>query len=234
MMNAKPLVSKKPEFTEVINVPSSSVLMHCRTVVEKKDFVSTGLLTVVEGDMLEIEIGDYQRFDLGDSVKVTIYTPAGIYLFNSTIIAKDVGLLMVINPPENQRKFHDKRQYPRVEVSGNGMLSVADHDHELAEIPIELQVKNISVSGIGFMVSNEIKLPENTLVSLELNLGTQIDCTAEIVRSESSELGIFYGAKYVSLPDHKVNSLRAYILKAQVESHSSRKVVEGQKRRIFK
>lgn len=231
-MNGNSFPKKTSEFTEVKNIPPSTVLIHCRTVVEKKDFVSTGVLTVVEGDMLEIEIGDYKQFDLGDDVKVTIYTPVGIYIFHSTIIAKDQGALMVINPPENQRKFQEKREHPRVEVNGIGMLTAED-GQRVPERPVQLQVKNISVSGIGFMVADDIKLPEKTMVSLELDLGTRITCTAEIVRSETSDSGVFYGAKYVNLPEDKMNSLRAYILRAQVESHAIRKQ-EDKKRRVFK
>ena len=73
--------------------PNMSILVHCRTVVEKKDYVSTGILTYAEGDMVEVEIGDYQLFDLGTIVKLTIYTPAGIFMFNTTVIAKDEGFL---------------------------------------------------------------------------------------------------------------------------------------------
>lgn len=231
-MSAKFFRGRQTEFTEVKNIPSPTVLIHCRTVVEKKDFVSTGLLTVVEGDMVEIEIGDYKQFDLGDNVKVTIYTPAGIYMFHSTIIAKDHGSLMVINPPENQRKFEEKREHPRVEVDGTGVLSVAGGEPFSGE-PIQLQVKNISVSGIGFTVPEDVKLPERTMVTLGLDLGTRFECTAEIIRSEASESGVFYGARYVSLPQDKINTLRAYILKAQVESHANRKQ-EDQRRRVFK
>lgn len=233
-----PLFSSKPAaFTEVKDVPPSSVLIHCRTVVEKKDFVSTGIMSLAEGDMLEVEIGDYQRFELGENVKLTVYSPAGIYIIHSTIVAKDRGALMIINPPENQRKFTEKRENPRVEVTRTGKLSsitkTSGTPPALPE-PVPLSVKNISMSGIGFTMEGEIKLRKETEVEMELDLGTKIHCLAEIVRTEEDGGGIFYGARYVKLADDKLNSLRAFILRAQIEAHALRKKESSDKKRIYK
>lgn len=234
-MNAR----KKHQFTEVAKeVPAATILEHCRTVVEKRDFVSTGIMTYAEGDMLEVEISDYTRFDLGESVKLTVYTPAGIYVIPSTIVGKDYGSLMMINPPENQRKFAEKRAHPRVEVSTTGVVAAVAPSggagqKKLMHRPVPFQVKNISLSGIGFTMPKALNLDHNSHVELELNLGTMIPCVAEIIRSESSEEGIYYGARYVQVSEDKLNSLRAYILREQISAHSVRKRSEDRKR-MFK
>ncbi|WP_409343705.1 flagellar brake protein [Paenibacillus sp. MBLB4367] len=206
-------------------------------MVEKQDYVSTGVLAVVEGDMVEIEIGDYKQFELGDAVKLTIYSPEGIFMFQSTIIAKDNGSLIVINPPENQRKFSEKREHFRVDVKMKGSIlsieSANDSRSPEATDAIPLTVVNISVSGIGFTVGSECRLTERTIVRLELEMGTIVSCTAEIVRRETSELGCYYGAQFVDFPQERLNALRAFILKTQVELSSVRRQ-EEKEARIFK
>jgi len=230
---------KKHQFTEVVKeVPSATILEHCRTVVEKRNFVSTGVMTYAEGDMLEVEISDYARFDLGESVKLTVYTPVGIYVIPSTIVGKDYGSLMMINPPENQRKFAEKRAHPRVEVSSTGVVAAVvasggTGQKKLLHKPISFQVKNISLSGIGFTMPEALNLDRNSQVELELNLGTIIPCVAEIIRSESSEDEVYYGARYIQVSEDKLNSLRAYILREQISAHSVRKRTENRKR-MFK
>ena len=54
---------------------SLGVFLHCRTVVEKQTqtYVTTGVITGVEGELFEIEVGDFQQFQLGEPVKLTIY-----------------------------------------------------------------------------------------------------------------------------------------------------------------
>ncbi|MDF2925868.1 MAG: hypothetical protein K0R57_4782 [Paenibacillaceae bacterium] len=224
-------------FTEVNEVPLATILVHCRTVVEKKDFVSTGIMTFAEGDLLEVEINDYAVFNLGENVKLTVYTPIGIYIITSTIIGKDTGSLMMINPPENQRRFLDKREYPRVEVDRSGVLaslagSLEGDRHVLSE-PVPLQLRNISLSGIGFTASPGLLLDTNTHVEIELDLGTIIPCVAEIMRTERESESLYYGARYVRMADDKMNSLRAFILREQISAHYATKQIEDRKR-LFK
>lgn len=232
-MNAE----KNNTFTEVKETPSSNVLLQCRTVVEKERFVSTGILTAVEGDMLEVEIGDYKQFELGESVKLTVYSPAGIYIIFSTIIAKDNGALMVINPPQNQRKFQERRGHHRVNVERTGSIyavtSLAESEpKEFSERP-PILVNNISVSGIGFTMKEKVGLPKGSRVEMEIDIGTQVLCAAEIVRSEEGEEGMYFGAQFTQIPEDKMNSLRAFILKAQVEFHATNKK-EDKLKRSFK
>lgn len=98
-------------------------LVHSRTVVEKQDYVTTGISTYVEGDLLGIDLNEYKRFDLGDSVQLTFYSPVGIHRLQSTIIGKDEGSIAVIFPPR-AFQFVEKRESPRLEVTAEGSLRI--------------------------------------------------------------------------------------------------------------
>ncbi|AFH59153.1 PilZ domain-containing protein [Paenibacillus caseinilyticus] len=215
----------------------SGILLHSRTVVEKANFVSTGILSFAEGDILEIEMSEYKVFDLGDTVKLTVYSPGGIYMFESTVVAKDHGALIIINPPQNRNLFAEKRENPRITVKEEGrVLSVqmADGTDRLLEDKIELSVHNISISGIGFTIREDLGIGRGAVVHLHLQLGFEMPCRAEIARTEKTENGEFYyGAQFIDLAKDKANSLRAYVLKKQVETHFRTKREESAKR-IFK
>ncbi|TVY09381.1 PilZ domain-containing protein [Paenibacillus cremeus] len=211
----------------------SGILMQSRTVVEKKDFVSTGVLTYAEGDILEIEIAEYKAFKLGESVKLTVYSPGGIYPFESTVVAIDHGALMVINPPQNRNLFAEKRESPRVNVSQSGKITSITKPFRIKqplESQVELLVQNISVIGVGFKVLDMIDIPKLAKVDVSLDLGFELACSVEIVRTEPLEVGCFYGAKYIDLPADKMNPLRAFVLKHQVMNHYSVKREEEEKR----
>lgn len=223
----------RKEKPEGQSLPSASILVHSRTVVEKKDFVSTGILIHTEGDMLEIEMSEFKQYELGDAVRIAIYSPVGICMFQSTVIAKDNGTLIVINPPENRKKFAEKREHPRVEVDRTGHVNAVDAGSEAAlklEQPMPFTINNLSVSGIGFTLEGDFRMIEQTKVELTLLLEKPLVCEAEIVRREAAENGYYYGARYVDLTKESVNTLRAFVLRAQVELHASRKTQETKKR----
>ncbi|WP_248929356.1 PilZ domain-containing protein [Paenibacillus hamazuiensis] len=237
-MRSMPAFRKKAQFEfapEKYQSPAG-ILLNSRTVVEKNDYVSTGVLSYAEGDILEVELNNYNVFELGDSVKLTVYSPGGIYMFGSTVVAKDHGALMFINPPSNQKRFAEKRDHPRVPVSQEGrirsLISPEPSAGGLHE-DIMLNIENISVSGLGFTVGHEVQLDPQMRIEIEMDLGMPIPCIAEIIRKEPSQGGVYYGAKYVELSGDKANSLRAFVLKKQVETHFSKKK-EAQAKRMFK
>ncbi|MEK8133100.1 PilZ domain-containing protein [Paenibacillus filicis] len=224
------------EFMQDAYRSTSGILLNSRTVVEKKEFVSTGILTYAEGDIVEIEMSDYKAFDLGDVVKLTVYSPGGVYTFHSTVVAKDHGALMVINPPQNQKRFAEKRENPRVAVEHNGQLLAIRHEdgkeQELEE-ELSLDIRNVSVSGVGFILQSNLKLDTMTTAEVKLDLGFEVSCQLQIIRSEPGESGVYYGARYMDMPFEKANSLRAFVLKKQVEQHFSSKE-STRSRRFFK
>lgn len=215
----------------------AGILLHSRTAVEKDNFVSTGVLTYAEGDIVEIEISEYKWFHLGDSVKITVYSPGGIYTFQSTVVAKDQGALMLINPPQNQRRFAEKREFPRVEVDETGWISAVIckplRKKRLLEEQIEFRIHNISVSGLGFTLREESFLEEVHQIDLELNIGFALSCRAELVRHDSLGDNGYYGVQFIDIAADQVNSIRAFVLRKQIESYFSRKQVETEKR-MFK
>jgi c-di-GMP-binding flagellar brake protein YcgR len=230
------MVKKEAGFKET-HEPAMSILVHCRTVVEKKDYVSTGVLTYVEGDMVEVEIGDYRIFELGDLVKMTVYTPEGIFNFSTTVIAKDDGYLIVINPPENRKRFSEKRKHTRIEVKRKGALNgiwpQGSLDKMMLVKPLEILVNNISQSGIGFRIDGDLKLSIEEQIEIITNFGTPLSCKAQIKRKDETSLGILYGAEIIEILAEQNIALRAFILKSQVEVRSSLKKIETQKR-VFK
>jgi c-di-GMP-binding flagellar brake protein YcgR len=228
MMLSKPLVPGIGyEYTNEIFKNPSTVLIHSRTVVEREDFVSTGLLTYAEGDILEVEIPEFKVFELGDSVKLTVYSAGGIFTFQSTVVAKDQGCLIMINPPQNRQRFIEKRNNPRLEVNEKGKIHALDSQGTNEKLPLDeaimLTVHNISVSGLGFSIEQETDLGNSMVIEVELDLGFPMLCVAEIIRREKIEKGYYYGARYVELAADTANSLRAFVLKKQVESHFNKK-----------
>ncbi|PWV94237.1 PilZ domain-containing protein [Paenibacillus cellulosilyticus] len=109
-------------------------LVHSRTIVEKQDYVTTGISTYVEGELLGIDLNEYKRFELGDSVQLTFYSPMGIHRLQSTIIGKDEGSIAVIFPPR-AFQFVEKRESPRVEVAATGILRLPREGQKVKAAP---------------------------------------------------------------------------------------------------
>jgi hypothetical protein len=229
---------KEVAFSENSNIPSMSILIHSRTVLEKEDNVSTGILTYVEGDMMEVEMGDYQIFELGDLVKITIYTPAGIFMFHTTIIAKDNRSLVVIHPPENRKKFSEKRLHTRIDLEQKGLLSglwaEGSEEKQIFSQSYELSVNNISQSGIGFTIEGDLKLNQGEHIEIHLDFGVKLSCKALIMRIDDPESILYYGAELIDIPQDQMIALRAFILKSQIDLHMNRKKDDTTIKRVFK
>jgi PilZ domain. len=122
-------------------------LVHSRTIVEKQDYVTTGISTYVEGELLGIDLNEYKRFELGDSVQLTFYSPVGIHRLQSTIIGKDEGSIAVIFPPR-AFQFVEKRESPRVQVEAVGKFRHLDKEAPRTEQKLE---QLIAPSNAGLM-----------------------------------------------------------------------------------
>lgn len=208
----------------------AEILIDSKAVLDKSDFVAAGIVTYVLGDIIEIELPQYYVFQLGDKVKITVYSKSGLFVFETSVVAKDEGSIILINPPDNRKKFTEKREHPRIDVVQGGLLhSLHDNNkrnkHSF-EHPISLSVKNISLSGVGFVIENNMNADQNmnlensARLDIELLLGFSISCVTEIVRREALGSGFYYyGARYIEIPENKTNALRAFILKNQVEAY---------------
>jgi uncharacterized protein (DUF3820 family) len=197
-----------------------NILLHCRTVVEKQNFVSTGVMTHVEGELFEVELPEFDVFDLGESVKLTIYSPAGMQSFPSTVFAKYEGAIALILPPQLLKRFEEKREFPRVEVSGSvhivHLLDGQGQERAL-ENPVEVSLRNISISGIGFEAPDVPEFNKTVKLKANVEIGFGFSCELEIVRREQQELNILCGAKMKLLEPEMLRPLRAFILRQQVK-----------------
>jgi c-di-GMP-binding flagellar brake protein YcgR len=209
----------------------ADILIDSRAVLSKNDFVSTGVLTYALGDIIEVELPQLEAFQLGDKVKMTIYSKSGLYVFETTVVAKDQGSVIVLNPPENRKKFTEKREFPRIDITQDGLLYCVHNKHKnnkhQFETPIGLSIRNISMNGLGFTIDDnsivEKIVDKHSHLEVELLLGFSLSCMTEIVRKEKKDTSFYYGAIFVDVPDTKTNALRGFILKNQVEAYFDQK-----------
>ncbi len=213
-----------------------NVLLHCRTVVEGKNFLTTGVMTQVEGELFEVELHEFEQFELGETVKLTIYSPAGIQSLPSVVFAKYEGAIALLQPPEVHRRFIDRRENPRVEITGNvrimHLLQTTGKVIDLVS-PLELLITDISVSGLGFSGMDGPHFAQNTRLKAHVNIGLEFSCELEIVRRERQEEGILCGAKMHVLEPEMLRPLRALILRQQVAKQTELRSIAPAKKRTF-
>ncbi|MFB9331019.1 PilZ domain-containing protein [Paenibacillus aurantiacus] len=201
-------------------------LLDSRTVVEKDGYVSTGLVTHVEGEMLEIEMSEFKSFHLGDPVHLTLYSPVGIQRLQSTVIAVAEGSLAVLLPPKSLAGLEEKREATRVEVRLDGKIQPStqatgaegadDIDEEPAAV---FKTRNVSLSGIGFEAVHNVTLGIGEILPAVVSLGHELSCQLEIVRRELEGEYCFYGARFVGLNELQTRMLRAFLIREQVSNY---------------
>lgn len=201
---------------------SVKTLLHCRTVIANSHFVATGIMTQVEGELFEVELHEFDRFELGESVKLTVYSPVGIQTFQSIVFAKYEGAVAIIQPPFIVKKFHEKREFFRVDASGRAeilrILGENDDDAKLLPEPIEAQLSDISIAGVGLRIPEHPELEKATRLRAVLHLGFPLDCDLEVVRKERGEDDFYlYGMRMKLLDTEMLRPLRAFVLRQQVE-----------------
>ncbi|MNF89798.1 PilZ domain protein [compost metagenome] len=137
----------------------------------------------------------------------------------------------MINPPENRKKFSEKREFPRVEVKNLGQIlgfqNVKQKEPHILEEPIELAIKNISMNGLGFTINDNSMidgiLHKKCLLQVELDLSFSLSCKLEIIRKEKLEDSYYYGATFESYPEEQSNALRGFILRNQIKTYFQQK-----------
>jgi hypothetical protein len=213
-----------------------NVLLHCRTVVEGKNTLTTGVMTNVEGELFEVEIHEFEQFELGETVKLTIYSPAGIQSMHSVVFAKYEGAIALLQPPELNKRFKDRREHPRVNITGIAHIIhvLKDTGEELALDKLnEFEIQDISISGISFSGQDTPHLFTKSRLKAKIEIGIGFSCELEIVRRERHEDVLHWGATMQVLEPEMLRPLRALILRQQVEIHAEMRRESNQKR-IFK
>jgi c-di-GMP-binding flagellar brake protein YcgR len=198
----------------------NSVSIGNRLSVERKDFISTGIVTFVEGDIIEIELSQAKYYNPGDEVKLTVYSANGFLVLASSVIAKDADVIMVLNPPENQRLVQ-RRQHPRIDYHGSGTLESigwTEDSVQKLEDPLAFQIQNLSLGGVGILMPNADSVCFGMFATARFNLAGGIQCNIEISRKQDSESGAYIGAKFLGLAPEQLNSLRGFILRTQIDS----------------
>jgi hypothetical protein len=216
---------------------SIGVLLHCRTVVEKSNFVSTGVMTHVEGELFEVELPEYNLFELGEAVKLTVYSPVGIQSIPSIVFAKYEGAIALIQPPKINKKFDEKREHPRVKVDGQvqilQILSDKGESSTLKE-PIMAAISNISLTGIAFEAPDLPEFRKEARLKGYVEVGFGFECEIDINRSDREEDKYVFGGRMNILQPEMLRPLRALILKSQVERHiEQRAKAKEEKKRSF-
>lgn len=209
------------------------VLLHCRTVVEKQNFVSTGVMTQVEGELFEVELHEFELFELGETVKLTVYSPAGIHTFASIVFAKYEGAIAIIQPPNLHLRFQEKREFYRVEAEGKAqILRVVDTDGEvkLLPAPLEASLRDISLGGIGLTIGDHPELTKASRFGAVVDLGFTFACDLEIMRRERAEGKWHLGLRMNVVDNEMLRPLRAFVLRQQVEKHVKSRAKENGRR----
>ena len=187
--------------------------------LEAREYVSTGVISYAEGDLIEVELTEFKYFQLKENVKVTVYSPVGILVFFSTIIAKSDGSVVIMNVPDVGQRFGEVRQYPRVKVTALGTVERID---ALGE-EIGLTTDNISLGGAGFKVFDDTILNGQCKIQLNLTDDVLVRCLVEIVRTEQKDNYMYYGAKFLDMNNRMANALRAFIMSRQMELYFAHK-----------
>ena len=151
---------------------SEMSLIGCNMAIEGDKIVHTGIISLVEGDCIEIELPQYKQFKLGDNVRAIIYSPEGMINFKTSVIAIDVGTIVLIIPT-NLHNLLNKRKDPRVEFVLTGhVYSITDaaiKETNNLKQPEPITIINMSLGGIGF-ISNTLKINNNSVLFLEMPL----------------------------------------------------------------
>jgi len=201
-----------------------NVLLHCRTVVEGKNFVTTGVMTHVEGELFEVELPEFEQFELGETVKMTVYSPAGIQSMSSIVFAKYEGAIALLQPPELQKRFKERREHPRVEIEGKAqivrVLGSSGEEREIGDAD-GLTIHDISISGISFSGLDAPHFATKSRLRATIEIGISFDCELEIVRRERQEHLMHCGAKMHVLEPEMLRPLRALILRQQVQKNAN-------------
>lgn len=198
-----------------------------RVSVEKDTYISTGVISYIEGDIIEIELPQARLYKPGDPVKLTVYSANGFLNLISSVLAHDSGVIMVFNPPENQR-LSTRRLYPRIEVRDTGRilaLRTAENGPNVTNEPMGFELRNISLGGVGFSMRQKDPGFRMTMIAdIEIDFQGFLPCTVEISRFHLLEDGALYvGARLLAIAPERLNILRGYVLRMQIQQRAKQR-----------
>lgn len=186
-------------------------------VVENSSFVSTGKISYLDGDILEIEITSWKNFSLGEKVKAVIYARGGLVTFETSVVGKSHGVLIVLVPPDWQPALLQRRQHVRVPWGAQGELLqiVERRGVHLLDNPEPIVVENISLGGIGFRCGQRL-LDAGTIATVRLPIEQFPPVPVMVLHGREENDGRFHGGRFLELPQKQIQTLRAFLLNRQV------------------
>lgn len=186
-------------------------------VIENSSFVSAGKISFLDGDILEIEINSWKNFSLGEWVKAVIYAKGGLVTFETSVVGKSHGVLIVLVPPDWQPALLQRRQHVRVPWGAQGELLqiVEKRGVHMLDIPEPIVVENISLGGIGFRCEQRM-LTAGTIATVRLPIEQFPPVPVMVLHGRGENNGHFHGGRFLELPQKQIQTLRAFLLNRQI------------------
>lgn len=200
----------------------SADLVGRSVMLEIAGFVSTGIVSHIEGDIIEIDNDNAETYGLGQSAKVVIYAKGGLINFESAIVGKTAGTVIILNPPEIKNSSLQRRQNFRVPVSIQGTVdSIIDGKGIplVLDQPVPIHVLDIGLGGIAFHIP-EYELNPGSVLKAELPIGEQVESYHLLVlhsRTGEGNLRV-HGCKFQSISDEQLQTLYAFTLGEQIRA----------------
>jgi hypothetical protein len=207
---------------------SDSSFIGSHAVIESNKCIAMGKVSYVEGEIFEVEFPQYRNFDPGDPVRAIIYSSEGMLRFETAVIAQDTGSVILLTPPKMLALFLKKRKHPRLNVDVAGLIysytdAAMSKTHKFPEHK-KISIDNISLGGIGFF-AYDMEVGERTVFFTELKFDNPYLCNIEVIHKKQTDQGFYYGGKFANLKNEELNSVRAFILKHQIENYCENKKI---------
>lgn len=203
---------------KIVPLLNENSLLGSFVTLEGTKNLDSGKISFVEGELFEIEFPQFKCYAPGDVVKVTIYTHEGMVFFDTTVIAQGSKEIILLLPSDIYSQILKKRQFPRLEISIPGtiyLISDDGDDDQNSQLELPVEIHDISQGGIGF--SSVLPILTKSLISIIIQLETPLSCTLEVIHTREYKDNRFYGCNFKDLSPNKMNALRAWILRKQIE-----------------
>jgi hypothetical protein len=190
--------------------------------VHTKSLTITGNITLMDGELLEIEFTADPLFDLKTEVGCTIYSPDGIMAFETFVFAKMNCRLFLIVPEHIQKKLLHRRKEWRIPLTGTfGALTAyrmkkANKTVHCSE-PVPLQILDISSTGAKIGFAENLPIEVDDWLDTYLDLGSPITARIEVKHIQQQSSGIHLGGAFVDLEAAARSGIRAFILEQQAK-----------------
>ena len=202
---------------------SETAIVGSHVTIEGRDTMISGVAVYVEGDIMEIRAVNSSKAQLGEPVKLVVYSPDGLMITQSSVVARDVESVYVLTPVPVIQMYLQRRKQPRVEVKEMARIIALEQaaTGSPVQLPFEIAIQNLSLGGMGIVSS--ASLDEQSKVTVEWDLEGPVECRLRIVHKRPASDGYYYGAEITDFPKQKLNLLRAYILRLQIEKRQKEK-----------